>query len=391
MNKIWPGHPKPRRDESLSSWLLRTIRLNGCEPHSFCNSIWPGRQIWNRDIDCLSDPVIVAELARGTATPLDRAAQTTVRSLEGVLFERHFPHGRNEWILRSGVFHRTRRLTGSQFCPKCLAEEPPYFRLIWRVAIASTCPLHGIVLLDRCPQCSAPLVPHRARCPTECHICRTDLTRANALGADSIALQFEDRARKILEGAPATLNQYGEIHPLAFFALVRQVLRVLSTGPRSKALRRAVAEQFGGDPSEPQFPSSTREIESLAAADRHRLMTLLSRVIGGWPFLFVACCLEARVLASWAMRDMDGRNSPFAYADAVRTYLYRPARVSNPAEISAARAYLVKRGRKMGAYALRKLMGIDSKQFTQPGSGDRLRAIPPLSATADRLSQANDH
>ena len=49
--RLWPWRPRPQADELLSSWLRRIALGNSAKLHSFCHAVWPGLQIWNRDID----------------------------------------------------------------------------------------------------------------------------------------------------------------------------------------------------------------------------------------------------------------------------------------------------------------------------------------------------
>lgn len=78
----------------MSSWLMRLSHANGLLPHSFCSQIWPGRAIWNRDIDHLSLPEVTRDLARLTAVSVQRAEQTTLRAYEGIVFENYVLSGR---------------------------------------------------------------------------------------------------------------------------------------------------------------------------------------------------------------------------------------------------------------------------------------------------------
>ncbi len=41
------------------------------------------------------------------------------------------------------------------YCPACLAENPSYIRLKWRLGYQFLCEHHHILLLDRCPNCMA--------------------------------------------------------------------------------------------------------------------------------------------------------------------------------------------------------------------------------------------
>jgi len=49
----------------------------------------------------------------------------------------------------------------SPVCPECLLEEPVYERLLWSFAPLPICSVHGVALVDRCPDCRRPLSPSR--------------------------------------------------------------------------------------------------------------------------------------------------------------------------------------------------------------------------------------
>lgn len=121
-----------------------------------------------------------------------------------------------------------------------------------------------------------------------------------------------------------SLAEFMFVRSILFFDLLHQVLRVLSTGPRSQGLRTLIAEQWGGDPKEPKFPPGCREIEALSVNDRHRLMGLAAVVIEGWPWRYVGACSECNVWYSWAMKDMDGKEQRYAYTEPVERYLKNP-------------------------------------------------------------------
>lgn len=226
-SRLLPWRPRPEPDELLSSWLARVARGNSGKLHTFCHAVWPGLQIWNRDIDAVAPALLLAELGRRTGVDASRIDQTTLRSLEGVLFEDLQVVGPTQWVRPLGVFHRTRRRGGQQWCPLCLAaDQEPYYRRRWRLAIASTCPCHGLVLADTCHDCGAPAVPHRGEDPM-CHLCKADRRDHPFLSADSQALQLEWRMAKMLEADPALLSPLEELHPLAYFGLFRQVMTVI--------------------------------------------------------------------------------------------------------------------------------------------------------------------
>lgn len=161
---LLPVHLQPKDDELLSSWIIRLAHVHGIKVQTFSAMLF-GRNttIWNRDLDQLAPVEDLKILSTVTGVSLDRIEQTTLRSLEGILFERHTPNGMCRWIIPIGIFHRSRRRPGLMFCPKCLKEDnEPFFRRTWRLAFATACIKHRCYLLDSCPNCKSPLAPHRS-------------------------------------------------------------------------------------------------------------------------------------------------------------------------------------------------------------------------------------
>lgn len=132
--ELWPAHPKPLPDELLSSWIVRIASANGLKLQTFCDRVFgKEHQLWNRDIDRHAPPWLLASLARHTGTPIKHVRDATLEVYRGRLYRRKHDAGQLRWILPAGVYHRTRRHFGVQFCPQCLAEDhEPYFRTRWR-------------------------------------------------------------------------------------------------------------------------------------------------------------------------------------------------------------------------------------------------------------------
>ncbi len=246
--------------------------------------------------------------------------KTTLRAFEGVVFEEVRVKVATRWVLPLGVYHRTRRLGGQQWCPRCLGEDAhPYYRLDWRLAFSTSCSKHGVILHDRCASCGDPAVPHRGVDP-QCHRCGFDRREARTTVADSRALQLEHAMRGVAYGIGTPPQPLRDLHPLAYFDLIRQVLSIVSSNPRSLRLRETVCRYLGGDPSPPSLSTKSAAFENLSTADRHRMVAIGARLLEGWPFNFIGFCAEAGMWKSWAMRG-DQRHIPFAYAQAVATLL----------------------------------------------------------------------
>ena len=315
-----PWRPKPRDDELLSSWLRRVAQGNSPKLHTFCHLIWPGKQLWNRDLDALAPQDVGERLASLTGTAVELARATTLPSLAGILYERVRVQNVSRWILPLGVYHRTRRRAGQQWCAGCLkGDQRPYYRKNWRLAISSTCSRHGVVLADRCIECAAPAVPHRGVDPS-CHLCGCDRRLYPHGLADPQVLQLEHMLRSIIAGLAQPPGTLRSIYPLAFFNLVRQVLSIVTANPRADRLRETVCRHAGGDPRPPRFESKLSAPELLSTDDRHRMMGIVARLLDGWPYKFAALCADAGMWRSWAMRG-DQNGIPFAYGAVVDTYL----------------------------------------------------------------------
>jgi transposase len=83
----------------------------------------------------------------------------------------------------------------SQFCPKCL-EENPYYPLNWAPVALSACLKHECLLVDQCPNCYKK-VSQYAVVMAKCDKCKSDLTKAEviSIASDEIGL----RTQRILQ------------------------------------------------------------------------------------------------------------------------------------------------------------------------------------------------
>ncbi|WP_418949243.1 TniQ family protein [Pseudomonas putida] len=158
-----PMHPQPRVGEIFSSWLVRLSLANGLPLHSFYSGLLRYRQaIWNRDID-RHPPISFLEcLNHATKVPISQLNELTLVRYEGLFYDELSATGVVPWLLPLGIYHRTHKLAGMQFCPLCLKEDSnPYYRLKWRVGLIVLCDVHNCVLVDRCPKCNSPVIFHR--------------------------------------------------------------------------------------------------------------------------------------------------------------------------------------------------------------------------------------
>jgi hypothetical protein len=152
---ILPSHPRLRNDERLSSWVLRVASGNLVSVKQLCHQLGTPR-VDHLDFKSRDHPLVIA-MSRATATAVETVREALPCSLYGLFGERSadawfypIPY---PWQLSGS----SSRFEGGQYCPICL-DQSGYYRLRWRIAIYSCCPMHGCFLRDRCPDCNGKIV-----------------------------------------------------------------------------------------------------------------------------------------------------------------------------------------------------------------------------------------
>ena len=194
---------QPYKDELLSSWLARVALHSGCDPLTLTGAIWPKWRVWTIDVDrgLTELRAMRAAVWFGCEPEMVHAATLLdlVDRLSGIS-ERGRPVV--PWIIALGNRNR-QRYAGLPCCPQCLASDSePFFRRVWRLAFVVACEVHGTRLIDRCPSCSALVVPHLcisqlqnlARCST----CGQDIRRYVSTTVDAMAMTFQRMAMEML-------------------------------------------------------------------------------------------------------------------------------------------------------------------------------------------------
>ena len=293
--------------------------MHGWKLHTFCHAHWPGMQIWNRDVDRLAPPELVRDMATGTGESVIRAHRTTLRTFEGVLFER-LPQSAGGLMTSIGVYHRARRGYGLRYCPRCLDEEPTaYFRKAWRVLNITTCLEHGVQLRDSCPDCDAPIIPSRGDF-LGCHACGGDIRDTLPRPASSSALAADWHMRNVLTDEAVNRPFLQGLHPIAYCALLYRLMLLLACGPRRDRLHEVLAG-CGVKIPELDFSQSPASLRFLRVHSIHGLMEAMEFLLRGWPAMFAGVMQEANIWKSWALRDAEQAETPYVYIRAVNDYL----------------------------------------------------------------------
>lgn len=345
-SKLWPIHPQPLPDELLSSWMVRLARGNGYKIHGFYTQFFGlDRQIWNRDIDHLAPRWLISGLSERTGIPESRIEQMALRSLETYAFERLNDAGTTRWLMAIGVFHRTRRAFGQQFCPICLSEDAePYLRRSWRLALTTICEQHGVVLQDRCNACGRPVAPHRAdmtshrsRLPhmsiVRCSFCRSLITAPSIQALDS-DIELQRNINQIVSVGYSVIG-----NSVVYSHLYFDGLRILMSG------LSALSNKAGRSVDFERAPILERLARLKAAND----------LLVEWPEAFLARC--ATIKKPYSSFTASKGTNPYWLHHVLRSEV-----LNKTAKLSLAEARAI-------AHAAEKLTGITTSSSARAFSG----------------------
>ena len=319
--RVWPGHPVPFEDELLSSWLFRFARANGEKLHSFTKRTVPSHQVWNRDIDKSAALKLLLPLAYKSGQSVERLYHTTLWPYAGRLYGKPAPDSHNRWVLHAGVYHRSRRRYGLQYCPLCLAEHPPYFRRRWRLAFVTVCLEHGTLLRDRCPDCNAPIAPHKvdmgvhtlktepsATPVTACYQCGGDLSKGVSSSLEVIHKsvgRFQAMLLEALEAGSKMLPDHGEVSSVDYFDGVRQLVSVLAGTRHTIPFSAYVAERVGLQDPYFGLGDTPNDLEYQPLTNRHHLLGMAAWLLEDWPHRFTRAYGQTEMAPSYLLGDMD--------------------------------------------------------------------------------------
>lgn len=366
---LWPIHPHRLADELLSSWLVRMAHGNGLKLQTFTTlALSRGANLWNRDVDRCATEGILAALSNQTGSTVEELRGGLLSAYEGTVFERHNSVGNSTWIMPLGIYHRTRRAFGMQFCPSCLFFDPaPYFRRRWRLALTTICDIHGTLMHDRCPSCGAPVIffrndlghrrDYQLGTITLCWQCGFDLVRAAAYSPpapDPMSLVAMRSMATFLDMGwwfcgDETL-QYAHL----YFDVLRLLLVVLSSRRGHRLLKHI--EDVAGMSRLSEGVLSRMPFEHRPLADRHWLLACALWLLDDWPRKFISTCRSVGVSRSWFARDMDVL--PWWFDRELRAHLDRTQYSPSSAEVASAAAYLGRTGTPLAKASISRVLGM---------------------------------
>jgi hypothetical protein len=346
--------------------------------HTFCSITWPGKQIWNRDIDKSADAEVAQILFEKTGTSLKRVCATMLSSYENILYERHNHFGPTSWIMPVGIYHRRRRQFGLQFCPRCLAEDKePYYRRRWRLAFIIVCERHRILLHDRCPKCEEPINFHRDEMGnyrkfvtdslTLCYACRFDLQTIKSnivVSATAEEARFTCILLKTINAGFIQISEGVITYSHLFFVGLRQLMKILAMrDKRIVKLRKAISETYNVEVYAPSAPGSV-DVQELGIVARRQLLGIARCLLEEWPYRFVEISRQFKVWSSLWLSHLEstvrGRatTAPFWFWSVVHGQLYRARYHPSYEETESAIRYLKQSQGAFNKSDLARLLGV---------------------------------
>jgi len=270
----------PLVDESLSSWRQRSGIENGFHrfPHNRKEKIKdPDRLPEEKDIDWMQYEFSIDRPSLERLT-VDYWIGGTESRLSGKV----------RWLISQAAGENS-GFAGPMFCPLCLREDPiPYYRIAWRFSFVTHCHLHGITLLDRCPQCQERIWPNAGEfkkrkgwCPLHhCSSCRSDLsTFGSRVTPDtSAAIWPALRRNQLPNGIVQTSSRQDYLQGL--WVLSQVLMRQRSEKFRDE-LRQSVSPELTS------CYSDVQTIEQLHVVQRHPVIQAATWLLDAWPHRFV--------------------------------------------------------------------------------------------------------
>ncbi len=154
---IFPLYIPPEEDEVFSSWICRLSTNHGVKTQTFFKNFFQNsRGYFSRDIDVLAPNLLLETLLNHTPLNEKEINNLFLKSYEGFAFERINSKTLTLNILPLGTVNRAKYRYGAQVCVSCLNKKK-YFKKQWRLITSILCVECQEYLIDKCPNCNAPI------------------------------------------------------------------------------------------------------------------------------------------------------------------------------------------------------------------------------------------
>ncbi|NVJ93310.1 MAG: TniQ family protein [Methylocystaceae bacterium] len=333
--KLWPGRPLPYHDEIFSSWFTRVAHSNGLSSAELYSVCVPDSRLFHIDLDRFPNDSLIEALAQHTGVSYKKIKSLTLSVYHGNVFADQSPKSRLIWIPPANVSVKS---FGQQICPFCLLEnEEPYARVHWRLSFVTLCPIHQLLLVDRCTKCGKPisllkldpiLTFHR------CFYCGTTLHSGSSQKHPQHAFLLQDMLIRVANGSWAKLGKK-HIHPILYFRLLNYMFRLIGCSRFSTGLQ----DELGlGVINIPKL----REIERYNVRYRNILLNLSLTLLKDWPDKFIHTCRQVGISRNKLLKMKF--DHPFELVLQIDRYLGEPFFKITSKDIEQAAEYLKAQG-----------------------------------------------
>ncbi len=265
-------------------------------------------------------------LSEKSGVSLDEVKATTLKSYEGYLFERLNSFGNSKWIMPLGIFHRTRKNFGLQFCPCCFIKDGanPYFRKSWRLSLSVACSRCKLILYDRCPFCENPIAFHRvelgtknnliSQMPCYCSSCRNDLRNATQIKCSDNLGNIQKNLDQMIKHGYTKSHQYSHL----YFDVLYQIASILSSqSPQMEKFQEFVYSSLGLNRP---IIGVRGEFDHLKLEDRINVLIAAFWTLNNWPRRFIGICNKTNTKSSAILRDF--YDCPYWFEEFVKKSIY---------------------------------------------------------------------
>lgn len=243
-----PVKYEPFEGELFSSFISRVALKYDISARHFISLILGDRkflQVGYRDPDLYIKDELLKIIAFKTRNEFEQLYDTTLKSYQGILFESVEENGRTintiPYIDRFKNEGGVPQKYGVKICPLCLKEEKePYFKKLWRISFYNACHIHGIVLLDKCPKCGAPIriIPTFSQEFASCFKCGFRFKNVSEYAkASNEHINAIRGLLKVIEDGYFQTADGDKINSLAFFIAFRFMARWVAKVMRTKNIK----------------------------------------------------------------------------------------------------------------------------------------------------------
>jgi len=369
-NSTIKNRVKPYPNELFTSWISRNATINFLQTPTFINYYFPEykNKLLNRDTDIMLDKKMSENFANRMLLKAEDIFQTSLQSYVGYLNETIVSNTRNPLISPVKIKGSYPKIKGLRYCPECLREKD-YFRKEWRLSFYTICPKHRCFMLDKCPQCSEPILITKRKLNVEsfnCWNCGHIFKNSDAEGLPkkSFTIKYLNNIMDILNKGFFKF-EYRLFHSISYFIVLKHITKLIVLREfRNIPIYDRLCNDFdinvrNSSAMKSKFLEETMSLKELFVVYNTASHIMLSRKNMD---LFIK---THKIQYSDLKRDMP--YIPFWYESIIDNYRKYNYNISN-SEIKSAYEWLLKNNIKPTYTNLGKLMGIylDKRRIVLP-------------------------